>query len=65
MSFVREIKSRLALAGLRAYQLADEMGISEATLYRWLRQDLTRDEAMVFFDAIDHLEAKKGGDKNA
>lgn len=54
------IKSEIKQAGLFQYQIADKIGVSEQTLIRWLRYDLTQDKAERVRAAITEL--KNGGE---
>ena len=42
------------------YEIAAKIGISECTLCRWLREELTAEKKKVIFDAINEIT---GGDK--
>ena len=42
-----------------AYQIGDRLGISENTVYRWLRHELSAEKEKLFYDAIRSLAAEK------
>lgn len=59
----REIRARIERNGLRHWQVADAIGISAASLVRWLRSPLTEERLQRVQAAIDKLLAeRKGGD---
>ena len=52
-----EIRSAISNAGLRHWQVADAVGISEATLCVWLRRPLSNEREKRVTDAINQLKA--------
>ena len=56
----KDIKEKIKSAGLHQYQVADLCGISETTLVRWLRYELTPDKKEKILSAIE-----KGSVNNA
>ena len=54
-----DVQSLLNENGLRQWQLADALGISEYTLCKRLRHPLSKDFETEVRDAIDELKEKK------
>ena len=52
----KDIKEKIKAAGLHQYQVADLCGVSETTLVRWLRYELTPEKKEMIIKAIE-----KGG----
>lgn len=55
----KEIKTVLAMAKLENihhYQVADVLGVSEPTLNRWLRKEMSEDKKQRILDAIESLK---------
>ena len=55
----KDIKEKIKAAGLHQYQVADLCGVSETTLVRWLRYDLSPEKRELILAAIE-----KGGSKH-
>lgn len=53
-----DIKREIKAKGLHQYKIADLLGISETTLVRWLRYELTPERRELIMNAI------KKGEKN-
>jgi hypothetical protein len=51
----QDIKTAIKGVGLHQYQVADQMGIAETTLVRWLRYDLSDEKRTQINDAINEL----------
>lgn len=49
----RDIRKLIARKRLRQYEVADQLGVSEFTLSRWLRCELTPERRQKVLDAID------------
>ena len=49
----KDIKEMIKNAGLHQYQIADLCGISETTLVRWLRYELTPEKKEMIIAAIE------------
>lgn len=49
------VKDRIRQAGLKQWQVAEAMGVSEWTLSRWLRHEPTSEQAELIAAAIDEL----------
>lgn len=49
----KDIKEKIKAAGLHQYQIADLCGVSETTLVRWLRYELTPDKRKMILSAIE------------
>ena len=54
-----EIRSAYMLAGIKQWQLAEEMGISETHLSRKLRKELPQEEKQTILEIIDRLSKEK------
>ena len=55
----KDIKEKIKAAGLHQYQVADLCGVSETTLVRWLRYELSPEKKEMILAAIE-----KGGEKH-
>ena len=55
-----EIRMKIKQNRLCHYEVAREIGISEATLCRWLREELSEDKRNIILKAISDII---GGDK--
>lgn len=51
----QEIKTAIKAAGVKQWQVAKACGISEFTLVRWLRDELTDERRKAIFSAIEAL----------
>lgn len=49
----QEIREALQNKGMKQWELADMLGISEFTLTRWLRKELTEDKKELLLKAIN------------
>lgn len=49
----QEVREALQNKGMKQWELADMLGISEFTLTRWLRKELTEDEKELLLKAIN------------
>ena len=47
-----DIKKKIKAAGLHQYQVADLCGVSETTLVRWLRYELSPEKRELVMEAI-------------
>lgn len=54
-----EVRNKMTGSGLHQWQVADQIGISEGTLTRWLRTELTGERREKVLDAIDRLTGEK------
>ena len=54
-----EIRKRIDDAGLKQWQVAEEVGINHVTMSVWLRTPLTDEQADRVEQAINALEAKQ------
>lgn len=52
------IKNEIRMAGLYQWQVAEEMGISEATLSRKMRKELPENEKNIIKDIIEKEQEK-------
>ena len=52
----KEIRARLVLVGIKQWQLAESLGIAEATLSRKLRKELPQDEKEKILRVISEME---------
>ena len=53
-----EIRKAIKAAGLFQWQVAKACGISEVTLIRWLRDELSEERRKAIFSAIETLSRK-------
>ena len=53
------IRKRIDDAGLKQWQVAEEVGINHVTMSVWLRTPLTDEQADRVEQALDALEAKQ------
>lgn len=54
-----EIKSRIIAAGLRCYQVAEELGITDTSFSRKLRTGLTKEDTEKVLSIIEKLKAEQ------
>ena len=54
-----EIRSAYMLAGIKQWQLAEAMGISETHLSRKLRKELSQEEKQNILEIIEQLSKEK------
>ena len=54
----REIREAMRIAGMTRWQLADAAGVSEPTLYRWLRHELSDEKRQRLLAAITSWHAE-------
>ena len=54
----QDIKEALRNASLKQWQLAKQLGISEFTLVRWLRDELSAERKTAIYSAIETLKAE-------
>ncbi|MBR0267504.1 MAG: helix-turn-helix transcriptional regulator [Clostridia bacterium] len=60
----RDIKDMIKAAGLHQYQVADLCGVSETTLVRWLRYELTPEKREMILSAIEKGGQEDGAGRN-
>lgn len=58
----RDVKLAAAGAGVRMWEIADEMGILDCNLSRKLRHELPEDEKARIFAIIERLSTSRGGE---
>lgn len=51
-----EIKNKLRNHGIRMWELSDAIGVSESTIYRWMRHELSKEQRGVIDSAIRTLK---------
>lgn len=56
----QEIRSAVKEAGIKMWQLADEVGIADTTLCRRLRHELSEAEKAHILEAISRLSVEVG-----
>ena len=54
-----EIRQSFKDAGIKHWQVADEMHISEATMVRKLRRELSEEEKTRVLQVVEQLKAKR------
>lgn len=53
------IREELKARGVRHWELAHELGISEQTLVRWLRFELSEDRQLGMLEKIEEIAKRK------
>lgn len=53
------IRCLVFLSGFAQWQIADQIGVSEFTLSRWLRKPLTEQQETAIREAVEQLKARK------
>ena len=53
------IRDELKQRGVRHWQLAHALGVSEQTLVRWLRFELSEDKQLNMLEKIEHIVKRK------
>lgn len=51
-----DIRAALRRADIRQWELAEEIGVSEFTLSRWLRLEMSEEKKAIIFKGIEKLE---------
>lgn len=57
------IREELKARGVRHWELAHSLGISEQTLVRWLRFELSEDKQLVMPEKIEQIVKQKEADR--
>lgn len=57
-----KIRTTMRKADVRQWEVADSLGISEFTLTRWLRKELSSEQEVLVFQAIRTATAQKFGE---
>lgn len=52
-----ELRQKVENSGIFYWQIAEKLGVSDATLCRWLRHELSNEKKSQIFAAITELEA--------
>lgn len=55
----QEIINKAKIKGIPQWRIAEEMGISEMTLVRWLRYPLEGDKKDKYLDAVENIPSMK------
>lgn len=55
-----DIRQTILILGLRHYEVAERIGISESTLCVWLRNELTDERRAKVMKAIEELRCSNG-----
>lgn len=55
-----DIRREIAEAGLKHWEVADAIGVNEATLCVWLRKPLIGERRSRVIDAIQRLKSERG-----
>ncbi|MBQ6676380.1 MAG: hypothetical protein IJM75_09635 [Ruminococcus sp.] len=53
------VRDELKVRGVRHWELAHELGISEQTLVRWLRFELSEDKQLDMLEKIEEIAKRK------
>lgn len=56
----REIRLMARGRGVQMWRVAKAMGVSEPTLYRWMREELPEDKKVQIMQIIAELEQEAG-----
>lgn len=59
-----DIRTKLKETNIKQWELADQLVISEMSLVRKLRYELSEEEKKIVFKAIDELVKEKNNNKN-
>jgi len=60
-----EIRGKMKEKGIKQWEIADVLGISEFTLSRWLRKEILDSKRQRILEAIESIAKRKGrGDAN-
>lgn len=54
-----DVRERASTSGVYLWQVAAALGVSEPTLFRRLRTELSKDEKECIFKVIDRIEAER------
>lgn len=54
----KEIRTALRLSDVTQWQVADELGVSDVTICRWLRHELPDEKKNQILQAIEDVKAK-------
>lgn len=57
----QEVKARIFESGVKMWQVANRLGIGEATLSRWMRTELTCEKKENILTIIDEIEKEQEG----
>lgn len=57
-----DIRLSIRQSGFSSWQVADKLSISEGTLYRWLRRELTEAEKQRISDSLQQLKVERAED---
>lgn len=53
------IRTTLRCSDVKHWELAEQLGVSEATVCRWLRTELPEDKTTRILQAIEEVKAKR------
>ena len=59
--FNSEIRAKAVSAGVKQWEIADRIGVSESTFTRMMRHPVDRDTRQRILDAIRDIRAERGG----
>jgi len=54
-----EIRKKIADANIYLYQLSEQIGIAESTIYRWLHHPLDGEHQKILMDAVEKLQLRE------
>ena len=52
----KDLKDAFRVAGIRQWEVAEAMGVSEMTLVKWMRVELTEDKRQRILAALEQLK---------
>ena len=55
----RELREKSKECGVKHWQIAEEIGVSEQTIMRWLRVPLRKDRESIILAAIEKLSKEE------
>lgn len=57
------IRAEAKRMGVRHWQIADRLGVSEQTFVRWMRKELPVEQRKAVMEAIHDISASRKGEK--
>ena len=55
----QDLKDEMRIAGVRQWEVAEAMGVSEMTLVKWMRFELPEDKRQRVLQAIEQIKQSK------
>ncbi len=57
----KDIRDRVSLYGICYWEIAEAIGVSDSTVYRWMRTPLSSDHKLMINAAIDKIKESANG----